>query len=199
MGNDDLMLKFGYTEMYEWVQRPDYTSIFGKFVQFDEHEPDKIRLCKDKKRIVGVTTTNAVETSDNPNEWRGKNLFNEYGDVYLQREKLAVGEKQYDQLNEMAFIHTRPWEHLIPITNPDFNAELRYARRSDREEWIRVNLIGKVIVEDDGTCEPGKYCTPYVGKMKQKQGTAIPADEKEKIKFYVIKRISNKTIMILYR
>lgn len=195
--NEDLLLKFGFSEMYEWAVVPENTSRLGKFVQFDEHEPEKIRLCKNKKRIVGVTTVNSVIESDNPNEWHLKNLCNEYGDTYLQKEKLAIGQKMYDQLEEFAFIKTQPWEHLIPITNPEFKDTEQYVKRSNREEWIRVNLIGKVIVEDDGTCVAGEYCTPYEGKLKQKQGTVTHCDEDEPIKFYVLQRISEKTVMIL--
>lgn len=195
--NDDLILRFGYSELYEWAVTPENTSRIGKFVQFDEHEPNKIRLCKDKKNIIGVTTINTVVDSDNPEHWHAKNLFNEYGDIYLQKERLAIGQKVYDQQEEFAFIKTQPYEQLIPITNPDYDDNKKYVKRTNREEWVRVNLMGKVIVEDDGTCVPGEYCTPYVGKMKQKQGTVTHCDAKEKIKYYVIQRVSDKTVIIL--
>ena len=195
--NEDLIQKFGFSEMYEWSEIPAQEYKLGRFVQFDSEHPGKIKLCADFKNIVGVTTINSVLDSDNPTEWHGKNLANEYGDVYLRKERLAVGGKQYDQNEEMAFIKTWAWEHLIPITNKSFNSEAKYVKRSNRPEWVRVNLLGKCVVEDDGKCVPGEYCTLYKGKVKAKQGTVKPATDKSEIKFYVISRLTEKTILIL--
>ena len=187
--NEDLIQKFGFSEMYEWSEIPAQEYKLGRFVQFDSEHPGKIKLCADFKNIVGVTTINSVLDSDNPTEWHGKNLANEYGDVYLRKERLAVGGKQYDQNEEMAFIKTWAWEHLIPITNKSFNPEAKYVKRSNRQEWVRVNLLGKCVVEDDGKCVPGEYCTLYKGKVKAKQGTVKPATDKSEIKFYVILKV----------
>lgn len=195
--NEDLIQKFGFSEMYEWSTLPEANIKFGRFVQFDESNPGKIKLCSNCSNIVGVTTINSVIDSDNPTEWSGKNIANEYGDVYLQRERLAVGSKEYDQNGEMAYIRTKMWEHLIPINNPAYKENLQYVKRSNRQEWVRVNLLGKCIVEDDGKCIPGQYCTLYTGKMKQKLGTVKPATDKSEVKFYVLKRLTQKTILIL--
>jgi hypothetical protein len=195
--NENLIQKFGFSEMYEWSTLPDPNTKFGRFVQFDEKQPGKIKLCSNFSNIVGVTTINSVIDSDNPTEWPAKNISNEFGDLYLQNERLAIGSKEYDQQNEMAFIQTKMWEHLIPINNPAFNNNLKYVKRSNRQEWVRVNLIGKCIVEDDGKCVPGEYCTLYTGKTKKKHGTVKPADAKSPVKFYVLKRLTQKTILIL--
>ena len=197
--NEDLIQKFGFSEMYEWSQTPDTNNRHGRFVQFDPEYPNKIKLCSDCKNIVGVSTINASIVSDNPEEWCSKNLFNEYGDAFLQVETLSVGEQVYDQENEMAYIKTRKWQHYIPVQNPNFDNTKEYTKRTNRYEWIRVNILGKCIVEDDGNCKPGEYCTLYKGKIKSKQGTVKPASEKSEIKFYVLKRVSPKTIMILYK
>lgn len=197
--NEDLIQKFGFSEMYEWSQIPEHGNKHGRFVQFDPEYPNKIKLCSDFKNIVGVTTINSTITSDDPNTWFAKNLFNEYGDIYLKVETLSVGEHQYDQENEMSYIQTRKWQHYIPIENQQFDNTKEYVKRSNRPEWVRVNLLGKCIVEDDGNCQPGEYCTLYKGKVKAKQGTVKPATEKSEIKFYVLRRISAKTVLILYK
>ena len=145
--NEDLIQKFGFSEMYEWSETPAQEYKLGRFVQFDPEYPGKIKLCADTKNIVGVTTINSVIDSDNPSEWHAKNLSNEYGDIYLRKERLAVGGKQYDQQEELAFIKTWAWEHLIPITNKNFDPEKQYAKRTVRPEWARVNLLGKVVVD----------------------------------------------------
>lgn len=195
--DNSLINKIGFSEMYEWVNVPPTGNKLGRFVQFDENETDKIRLAIDENRILGVTTINSVSDSNNPEEWHYKYAQNEYGDRYLKKEKLAVGNKVYDQFEEMSYIHTRPWEHLIPIENEEFDKNMRYVPRTDRPEWIRVNLLGKVIVYDNGECTPGQYCKPYTGKNMKKCGQAIPATEDDKVKYYVLSRYSDTTILIL--
>jgi len=154
---------------------------------------------KEDQYVIGVTTVNAVSESDNPDEWKYKNLCNEFGDLYLRKEKLAVGEKVYDQLNEINYIKTRPWEHFITINNKYYNKDAKYVKRTNRIEWIRVNLIGKCIVYDGGACKPGEWCMPYVGKMKEDFGKAVPATENAKNKYYVLERLSDNTVLILYK
>lgn len=197
---DDLIQKFGYSEMYEWDEVPANNIRNGRFVTFSKNNPTKISLANKKDQyIIGVTTVNTAIDSDNPNEWKYKNMCNQYGDLYLRKEKLAVGEKVYDQLNEMNYIKTRPWEHFIPIENKYFNKEAKYVKRSNRAEWTRVNILGKCIVFDDGKCKAGEYCTFYNGKIKENYGMAVPADENTEQKWYVLERLSDTTVMILYK
>jgi len=197
---DDLIQKFGYAEMYEWKEPDEKNRNLGRFVTFAKDDPTKIITTNKKDQyVVGVTTVNAVTESDNPNEWRFKNLCNEYGDLYLQKEKLAVGEKVYDQLNEINYIRTRPWEHFITIDNKYYNKDIKYVKRTNRLEWVRVTLMGKCIVYDEGTCTPGEWCTPYVGKLKERFGSAVPAKATDKNKYYVLERLSKNTILILFK
>jgi len=197
---DDLIQKFGYAEMYEWQTVDEKNRNLGRFVTFSKDNADKIvTISKEDQLVLGVTTVNATVESDNPSEWRFKNLCNEYGDLYLQKERLAVGEKVYDQLNEMNYIRTRPWEHFIPIDNKYYNKDAKYVKRTNRFEWVRVNLIGKCIVYDGGTCKVGEYCTPYVGKLKENFGMAVPATDKSKNKYHVLERLSKDTILIYFK
>lgn len=197
---DDLIQKFGYAEMYEWAEVPANDQKLGRFVTFSKDDSTKISPVNKKDQyVIGVTTVNAVSESDNPDEWKYKNLCNEYGDLYLRKERLAVGEKVYDQLNEINYIRTRPWEHFVTIDNKYYNKEAKYVKRTQRAEWVRVNLIGKCIVFDDGKCKPGEWCTPYIGKLKANYGMAVPADDKSVNKYYVIDRLSEKTVLILFK
>lgn len=198
--SDDLIQKFGYSEMYEWEQIQENDRRLGRFVTFSKNNSSKIvPYSKENDYVLGVSTVNTVEESDNPDEWKYKNLCNEFGDLYLRKEKLAVGEKVYDQLNEMNYIKTRPWEHFITINNKYFDPKQKYIKRTNRLEWIRVNIIGKCIVADNGECKAGEWCTPYTGKLKEKFGTAIPATEKSKNKYYVIDRLSDSSILIYFK
>ena len=197
---DDLIQKFGYSEMYEWEKVPENDRKLGRFVTFSKEDTSKI-VCVSKKNqpVLGVTTVNTVIESDNPTEWKYKNLCNEYGDLYLRKEKLAVGEKVYDQLNEINYIKTRPWEHFVTIDNKYYNKEAKYVKRTNRMEWTRVNILGKCIVYDGGKCEAGSWCTPYIGKLKENFGMAVPATDKDENKYYVLERLSENTILIFYK
>lgn len=198
--NDDLIQKFGYSEMYEWNEVPDNSTRLGRFVTFSKDNSVKIsKAHRDNDYIIGVTTVNATMDSDNPDEWKYKNMCNQYGDLYLRKEKLAVGEKVYDQLNEINYIRTRPWEHFITIDNQYYNKDLKYVKRTNRGEWTRVNILGKCIVFDDGKCNPGEWCTFYKGKIKENYGSAIPATNEDTQKWYVLERLSDTTILILFK
>lgn len=190
---------FGYSEMYEWSEKPEVT--FGKFVQFSNIK-DKYHCivpATNVDAIIGVSTINAQIVSDDPNEWFLKYAFNEYGDLYFKNENIAVGKKEYDDVNELSFIRTQSQSIYVPVLNDEYDKSKQYIKRTARQEWVRVNLIGKCIVEDDGNCVPGQYCTLYTGDDTSKFGTAIPANDKTTHKWYVMNRVSPKTILILYK
>ena len=77
---NNLINKFGYSEMYEWSELFKYNIVpFGRFVTFADNEIGKIKLANENDFIIGVTTINSAYTSDDPEEWQGKYLSNEYG------------------------------------------------------------------------------------------------------------------------
>ena len=198
--SENLIQPFGYTEMYEWVKTPS-DERFGLFVQFSKRYPNMIEPYHAEDAVLaGVSSICSVIDSDNPEVWKYAYLCNEYGDPYLKKEKLAVGQKVYDQVLEFNYIQTRPWEHYIPIENKFFNKELKYIPRTSRVEWSRVTLMGKAIVKDNGNCIPGQYCSPYTGKLKKNFGMAVPTSESTaEEKYYVLDRISKNTILILVK
>lgn len=199
MENNDFTQKFGYTEMYEWANPELVQNKLGVFVQFDKNQPEKISPASTGE-IIGVSTINSLTISDNPDQWKYANICNEVGDLFLQKEKLAVGQKVYDEVLEFNYIVTRPWEHFITVPNKLYDPERQYIPRTARQEWVKVNLIGKCIVRDNGKCEAGGWCKQYEGKLKQLYGTAIPVGKTYKgQKFYVLQRLSDKTILILMR
>lgn len=196
--NEQMIQTIGYSEMYEWSVKPN-NAVFGKFVTFDKSNPSKITLFGNDENdlVIGVSTICAADVSDNPDEWYGKYMINKYGDYILQKETLAVGTKVYDENLEMSLIRTYPWEHYIKVINKDFDETKQYIPRVNRVEWVRVNLLGKCFVEDNGKCNTGDFCMPYVGTDENLLGTAVPATENAKHKYYVLGRISDNTILIL--
>lgn len=191
--------EFGVSEMYEWENVPDEKNRLAKFVTFSKDKPAQINLYGENSddMVLGVTTINASITSDDPEEWKYKYMVTETGDILLQKEKLAVGVKKYDENLELPYIQTFPWEHFVKVVSKGFDETKRYTKRSNRTEWVRVNLLGKAIVYDNGKCIAGQYCTPYTGKIKDMYGKAVPAEENSKNKFYVLARLTNNAIMIL--
>ena len=183
--------------MYEWSNVSNRN--FGIFVQFDKRNPNKIEPYTGDGVLLGVSTICSVLESDDPDNWKYAYIVNEVGDFYLKEETLAVGIKDYDQNEEMSFIKTQPWKHYVKVEVDGYDSSKKYVRRSDRAEWVRVNVLGKVIVRDNGECVPGQFCEPVVGtKDKEFVGTAKPAEKDSKLpKFYVLERLSSNSILIL--
>lgn len=201
MEQNDFIQKFGYSELYEWYNQPPQDRL-GNFVSFSKEDPKKIVKYGENvgAEVLGVTTISSTVESDNPSKWRGAALCNEFGDLYLRKEKLAVGQKVYDEVLELNYVRTRPWEHFITVPSENYDTKREYVPRTNRPEWIKVNILGKCIVKDNGECIPGQYCRPYDGKLKVHFGEAVPAENDWKgQKFYVIERFSKNTIMILMR
>ena len=189
--------KFGYAEMYEWNKIPEITRL-GRLVQFSKENPEKVEIAKDTKNIVGISGISPAFSASDPKVWPYKYLFNEYEDLYLKKEIIAVSQKEYDQLNEFSYISTKPKDILLPIENEEYDKGKEYIKRSNRIEWIPVILLGKAVIEDNGKCKPGKYCTLYVGDDELRHGSVIPAKKTDKFKLYVLSRLSDKTIVVFF-
>ena len=93
----------------------------------------------------------------------------------------------------MPYVATYKDKEVVPVINEQFDKTKKYVKRSDRQEWIRVNLLGKCIVVDDGNCIPGQYC--LVGD----NGIAVPSYSKVNYGYYVIDRLTENTIMIFFK
>lgn len=200
MQDNEYINPVGYSEMYEWAEIPA-ESPYGLFVTFSSENPDKIEPVKSSsdEQILGVTTIQTSHTSDDPSNWKYAYMCNEVGDKFLKNDKIAIGVKEYDQVEEFSYIHTRPYNHYVQVPSQYYDPKQEYVKRSNRKEWVRVNLIGKVIVRDNGKCKPGEYCQPNsTGKSKKQRGYAVPADMNVYgWKFYVTQRITENTIEIV--
>lgn len=194
--NNKLIQPVGYAEMYEWVKVPH--DRFARFVQFSKRYPDLIEPYHDASAVLaGVSTICALEESDDPKQWKYAYMCTNTGDTLMREETLAVGIKCYDQHNEFSYISTRPWKHYVKVPADDYDPKRQYVPRTSRNEWVRVSLLGKTIVMDDGTLKPGTFCMPYTGDDMQKAGSAIEWDGKSPAKFYVLDRMSDNTVIIV--
>jgi len=190
--------RFGFSEMYE-VSNTEQSE-YGRFVMFDPENPGKICWVNNKQiskpDILGVTSINFCGLSDNPLQWPGRYMYNEVGDAYMMQDEIVIGKKAYDDIYEMAYIKTQKQKVFKPIESDEYDKNKTYNQRIDREEWMSVNILGKCIVVDDGECDAGDYCTIYIGDDSDLFGTAVKYTGNDMPKYYVIRRISEKTIMI---
>ena len=194
---EKLIQPFGYTEMYEWARTPSDRR-FGLFVQFNKRYPNMIEPCHSGDGVLaGVSSICSVIESDNPQQWKYAYMCNSVGDVFMKEETLAIGVKCYDQHNELSYISTRPWKHYVKVPNKYLDKEKKYVQRTSRNEWVRVTLLGKALVEDDGSLVPGEFCMPYIGDDIQKAGTAVKWDGKSNHKFYILERMTDNTVLIV--
>ena len=190
---------FGYSEMFEWDEPINSNFPYHcKLVQFSEKNPSKVIRARSIKNIVGISTINCGYKASNPSEWPFKYIVNEFGDLYLKRRDIGEAIKKYDPINEMSYLQTSKKSIIVPVNNPSYKSDEKYLKRQGRPEWCTVNILGKVIVEDNGECIPGQYCTLYKGENDRMIGTVIPANNDDKFKLYVLNRISDHTIIVLY-
>lgn len=189
--------KFGFAEMYEWANFPDTNiNVLGKLVQFSKEFPDKIEIAKNTHNIIGITSITSGFQASNPDDWPYKYIFNEFEDLYLKKEDIAISNKEYDPIMEFSYLSTKKQQIYVPIENEYYDESKQYIKRSYRKEWASVILLGKAIVEDDGNCKEGEYCTLYQGEDNSKFGTVIPATDIDSFKLLVLQRLSEKSILV---
>lgn len=195
MQQEQQLQPFGYAEMFEWKVIPDNLKNNGTgiFVQFSESEPDKIEPYHGGV-TVGVTTSNFCSLSDNPIEWPGKYKTNETGGYVKEKKYIAVGNKVYDQQQEINIVRTFPYKIYKKQESDSYDTTKgEYIPRINRIEWVPVCTHGKTLVYDDGTCEAGKYCTPKISDDFTTAGYVTKSEEG----FYVMKRVSDNVVLIL--
>lgn len=162
-----------YAECFEWADgNPNNEDRTGKFAVI---ENNKIRLAVsgDKKELMGVITAFPTVLGDSfDSYWHGKYVTDVYGRIQYE-----------DVQNEDGTTDRRP------ILSPDYNPELSYVSRARRPEYGKFAMLGKLVVEDDGTCLAGEYCVP------NDSGIATRNYEG----FYVMERIDENHIRIFVR
>lgn len=183
--------------MYEISPNETSKNLWGKFVQFDPMYTDKIMLAHTHHCLIGVTSPNFLSTSDNLKEWPNKYVCNDYNDPLMRNVKIVKATCYWDDKHEMEIIKTEPEYVYNPIISTQYDKDKEYVQRLDRDTWYNVILLGKCIVTDNGHCIPGEYCEPYCGSDMKLFGTAVPSINSQWKRFYVMSRISEKTIMIL--
>lgn len=168
-----------YAEYFEWSDgNLNNEDRIGKFVTLYEN---KIRLAnEDDNYILGVVSGNpAVIGNVSDDSWNDMYLRDEYG--RLQYEDVEVKDEETEEFKI---------EKHIKL-NPEYNPELEYISRSERQEWDTIGMLGQLIVNDDGTCKVNEYCKPSNNGIATYSNN--PSD------YRVIQRINEHLIKVIFK
>lgn len=185
-----------YAEYFEWADgNPDGEERVGRFVAIDG---EKIRIAeKGDTNILGIVSVNpAVLGNAHEDTYHGMYQTDEWGrvqyeyvDVPAEYRERVTG-KDEDGNNIIERVEVRPaHKDYVPKLNPDYNPEKEYIPRSERNEWDAVGMMGQLLVHDDGTCVPGRYCT-------WTDGGAATASETG---YYVMSRVSDGIVKVIFK
>lgn len=183
-----------YAELMEWADgNPDNEDRIGLFVILVSN---KIRIAKPgDKKILGIVSGNPSVVGDvYDDQWQGMYLHDIFGrpiweDVMVPNETIEIPDPQNPSQMITEIVQPAHMEHRQKL-NPNYDHTKKYIPRSERPEWDAVGMIGKLVAIDDGTCEPGGYCT-----VGYDDGVATYTDEETK--FNVMERIDNTHIRVM--
>lgn len=174
-----------YAEYFEWLDgNPANEDRIGKFVTVKQ---GKIQLAQAEDTfILGVVSGNGSVIGDaQEDEWIGLYERDIYGRLISEDFEEEVEEEYFnDDGEKLTRKVIRKGDRLKK--NKNVRTDEPYIPRSKRAEWGVVGLLGKLIVDDDGTCEVDGFCS--VGS----DGVATDGD-----KFLVLERLDDTHIKIL--
>ena len=164
-----------YSEYLEWLDgNPNGEDRVGKFVTL---KGNKIDIANADDDVIGVvSSTPGIIGNCSENNWHDKYLKDVYG-RYIQPDGSD---------NQTVVVEGRN----AYVLNPEYNSESEYVPRSKRKEWAVIGFIGQFIVDDDGTCVPGRRCVVTDGGI----ATLSPTN---KVGYRVMERIDNTHIRII--
>lgn len=176
-----------YAELFEWLDgNQNGEDRIGLAVTLDG---DKIRLANSEDDLLGIVTGTACVLGDNAAcEWKDKYLTDEYGRIIYDEPVEEITEYFNDITGQ---IEKESEFHVYPKINPDFDPTQEYISREDRKEWDSIGLLGKLHVNDDGTCVVNKYAK--VGS------NGIVTFSNEKTNMRVMKRINDHVILVMMK
>jgi len=184
-----------YAELFEWLDgNSDNVDRVGLFVTLDG---EKIRLTNpDDDFILGVISGNPSVIGDvYDDQWQGMYLYDIYGrplwedvDVPDRYEEREITDENGETVMERILVEKAHTERRQKI-NPDYDNTQEYQKRTERKEWGRVGMMGKLVVNDDGTCTVNGWAKPGNNGIAMKSETPT--------KYRVMSRIDDTHIRIL--
>lgn len=176
-----------YAEHFEWLDgNPDNEDRVGMVVTL---EGDKIRKANANDEVLGIVSGTAMVIGDNAEwEWHDKFMADEYGRVITEMVEEFI-EVRNPETNEVEYTSIGFFPHRK--VNPEWDETKAYTRRSDRPEWDVIGLLGKLYVNDDGTCIVGGYAT--------NADDGIVTASAEKTNMRVMKRVTDNIVIVFMK
>lgn len=172
-----------YAEYFEWQDNNlNNEDRVGLFVTLDG---DKIRIANSKDEfILGIVSGAASIIGDShEDQWRNMYLKDIYG-------RYILGDVFHpEEVNEDGEVVCESYTSIGLQINPEYNNEMEYIPRSKRPEWDCVGMLGKLVMNDDGTAEVNGWVKPSTGGIATKSETQT--------KYRVMNRIDDNHIRIL--
>lgn len=143
-----------YAEYFEWLDgNPGNEDRVGFFVTLDG---EKIRIATSADTyLLGVVSATPTVIGDSyQDDWNGKYVTDQWGRIQYHYVDVPA------TLDSNGQIITPARKDYVPIFNPDWNPEIDYIPREQRQEWSPVGMVGKLLVRDDGTCQVNGFCQP---------------------------------------
>ena len=180
-----------YAELFEWEDgNPNQEDRRGKFVAL---QGTKLHIANSSdENIIGVISHKPSLIGNNHSEaWAKMYLTDMWGDEKKETKTIpAVYHQQEKEDGSFEnILIEEAYEEEVPIINPAYDPSQTYIPRHERKEWGIVGMLGQLIAEDDGSCEPGGFCRCSEG------GVATKSDAG----YYVMERLDTHYIRILFR
>lgn len=180
-----------YAELFEWLDiNPTKEDRVGRFVTLDG---DRIRLAAPgDDYILGIVSSNPSVVGDvYDDQWAGMFVLDIYGrPVYEWRDFPAETMELPDENGEMKTVEIIPARReWVQKLNPDYDPAQTYIPRTQRSEWAAVGLLGKLVVLDDGTCQPNGWATVGEG--------GIATASTERTRYRVMARLDESHVRVM--
>lgn len=179
-----------YAEMFEWFDGNELSEDrVGRFVAL---KGNKIILASSNDKPIGVISAAPSIIGDAPMRWQGKFMNDQWGRPIYEDIEVRYTEtiSETDENGEVILKEVEKTRiDKVRKINPNYDPNQEYIPRENRKEWDAVGLLGKLLVEQDGTLIEGGYCKPITN------GIATTAESG----YYVMEIINESQAQILFR
>lgn len=177
-----------YAEFFEWADsNVENEDRIGYFVTFDNGKMIR-KATKEDDYILGIVSANPCIIGNGDEEWQGRYILDDFGRYILETVDCTesvinseTGEK------EEIIVKKVKWKE-----NPDYNSELEYTQRLDRQEWSAIGMMGVLSVRDDGTCQVNGYCTVSDGGIATSCERGVNT-------YRVLERVTENIVKVLFK
>ena len=182
-----------YAELFEWADgNPGGEDRAGRFVTL---AGEKIRLAgPGDDFILGIVSGSPSVVGDvHDDQWQGMYLYDVFGrplweEVEVPEETAEEPDPEDPEKTVTRVLRPAHTERRQKL-NPAYDGSQAYRPRTERPEWDAVGLLGKLVVLDDGTCQPDGWCTVGPG------GAATPSESRTR--YRVMARLDGEHVRVL--